>query len=106
MMSNFVGGGYGWFVGPALFPFIIWVTFWKAWALWIAARKGEKWWFLALLIINTAGILEIVYLLAISKIKLGTIWDKSIGVFSAKPKDACCGEDCCAHKEEPPKNNQ
>jgi len=31
-------------------------------ALWHAARKGETYWFVALLIVNTAGILEILYL--------------------------------------------
>ena len=34
----------------------------KGYALWYAARRSEKWWFIAILIINTAGILEIVYL--------------------------------------------
>lgn len=47
--------------------FVVWTVFWKGWALWIAARKGEMWWFLAILIINTAGILEIVYLFAFRK---------------------------------------
>jgi len=47
--------------------FVVWTVFWKGWALWIAARKGEVWWFLAILIVNTAGILEIVYLFAFKK---------------------------------------
>ena len=47
--------------------FVVWTVFWKGWALWIAARKGEVWWFLAILIINTAGILEIVYLFVFKK---------------------------------------
>jgi hypothetical protein len=34
----------------------------KGYALWYAAKRSEKWWFIAILIINTAGILEIVYL--------------------------------------------
>lgn len=34
----------------------------KGYALWHAARRSEKWWFIALLIINTIGILELVYL--------------------------------------------
>lgn len=33
-------------------------------ALWHAARRGETYWFVALLIINTLGILEILYLYA------------------------------------------
>jgi flagellar basal body-associated protein FliL len=47
--------------------FVLWTVFWKGWALWIAARKGEMWWFLAILIVNTAGILEIVYLFFFKK---------------------------------------
>jgi hypothetical protein len=35
----------------------------KGFALWYSARAGQKWWFVVLLIINTAGILEIVYLI-------------------------------------------
>ena len=35
----------------------------KGLALWHAAKRDEKWWFIALLIINTAGILELVYLI-------------------------------------------
>lgn len=34
----------------------------KGYALWHAARRSEKWWFVALLLINTMGILELVYL--------------------------------------------
>lgn len=35
----------------------------KAWGMWRAARMGKKWWFIAILILNTAGILPIVFLL-------------------------------------------
>jgi len=48
--------------------FVVWTVFWKGWALWIAARKGEVWWFLAILIINTAGILEIIYIFFFKKL--------------------------------------
>jgi hypothetical protein len=34
----------------------------KGYALWHAARRSEKWWFIVLLIINTFGILELIYL--------------------------------------------
>jgi len=47
--------------------FVVWTVFWKGWALWIAARKGEMWWFLVILIVNSAGILEIVYLFFFKK---------------------------------------
>jgi len=53
-------------------PFIIlgisiWSLIWKGFALWRAARLNNKWWFVALLIINTMGILEIFYIFVFSK---------------------------------------
>ena len=41
---------------------LLWSLFWKALALWKSARGSQKYWFVALLIINTLGILEIAYL--------------------------------------------
>ena len=34
----------------------------KSYALWHAARRDDKGWFIALLIVNTLGILELIYL--------------------------------------------
>ncbi len=45
----------------------LWSLPWKAWALWLSARRTEKWWFLALLIVNTFAILEIIYIFFIAK---------------------------------------
>lgn len=45
-----------------------WVFFWKGLALWHAAKNGERGWFLALLIVNTIGILEIIYLFGVRKL--------------------------------------
>ena len=45
----------------------IWSVFWKGLALWRSARKTSKYWFVALLVINTLGILEILYLFVFSK---------------------------------------
>ncbi len=41
----------------------------KGFALWEAAKRNEKWWFIALLFINTLGILEIVYIFVFAKDK-------------------------------------
>lgn len=41
---------------------VLWEFFWKGWALWKSAKNDQKYWFIALLILNTAGILPIVYL--------------------------------------------
>jgi len=48
---------------------ILWTTPWKGWALWKSARLNDKGWFIALLVINTLGMLEILYLFVISKKK-------------------------------------
>ncbi len=50
-----------WF-GLFLIPFMLWGLFWKGWALWRAAKNDSRGWFIALLLINTMGILEILYL--------------------------------------------
>ena len=44
-----------------------WELFWKGRGLWLAAQKKDKGWFIAMLIINTLGILPIVYLYYFSK---------------------------------------
>ncbi len=45
----------------------LWTLPWKGIALWKSARKGEKLWFIALLISNTVGFLEILYIFIFSK---------------------------------------
>jgi hypothetical protein len=42
---------------------VVWTLIWKGLALWRSATLREKWWFIAILVINTFGILEIIYLL-------------------------------------------
>jgi len=58
-------------VNPFLFAAIlIWSIFWKSLALWRTSKSNQKYWFLAILILNTIGILEIIYLFKFSKNKL------------------------------------
>ncbi len=52
-------------------PMIIWSLIWKGWALWKSARQGSKVWFVVFLIINTLGVLEILYIYIFSKKKYG-----------------------------------
>lgn len=52
-----------------LLAVIIWSLVWKGAALWKAARRSEKGWFVAILVINTLGIFEILYLFLFSKMK-------------------------------------
>ena len=46
-----------------LFILIIWTLAWKGTALWMAAKRDQKNWFIALLVLNTIGLLEITYIL-------------------------------------------
>ncbi|HJH30591.1 MAG TPA: hypothetical protein C5S51_13070 [Methanosarcinaceae archaeon] len=41
---------------------VFWELFWKGVALWKAARNNQKYWFIAMLVLNTAGILPILYI--------------------------------------------
>jgi hypothetical protein len=71
MMNSYNGFGPGSFIGFGLFGLgmgllglliIAIVLVLKGYSLWYAARRGEKGWFIALLIVNTFGILELIYL--------------------------------------------
>lgn len=90
MWSNHMGGFGGDFdmFGPTslitisifsilFFLAILWTVAIKGYALWHAAKRGEKWWFIALLVINTFGILEIAYLVFVAK----------LGIFGGKKKE-------------------
>lgn len=48
---------------------VLWAIPWKGVALWKAARLEKKVWFIVLLIVNTMGILEILYIFVFSKPK-------------------------------------
>ncbi len=45
--------------------FMAWSMVWKGIALWKAGRNGHLAWFIIMLIVNTLGILEIIYIFAI-----------------------------------------
>ena len=54
----------------------IWSIPWKCVALWKAARNGSLTWFIVLSIVNTVGILEILYIFIFAKRKsVGTSTD-------------------------------
>jgi methionyl-tRNA synthetase len=59
-------GAIGLIIGLILLVIVIAI---KGLALWHAAKRNERWWFIAMLVINTAGILELVYLIAFVKVK-------------------------------------
>src|ERR1700733_4860716 len=82
------GGGYGpvnadysghafWFAhapfllaifAPIILIVVLWSIFWKGLALWHSARRGSYWWFIIMLVVNTVGILEIIYLFGVARV--------------------------------------
>ena len=58
----FMQGGYTPFFMIAMIWFVITLVL-KGYALWHAAKRNEIWWFLALFILNTFGILELIYII-------------------------------------------
>jgi hypothetical protein len=62
--------------GPVMFIVVAWSLVWKGVALWKAARRDQLAWFIVLLVVNTVGILEIIYIFAIAprQRKLGHTW--------------------------------
>ncbi len=54
---------------------VAWSLAWKGLALWHSSKLNQKNWFIALLVLNTVGILEILYLFvfAAKKLNINTI---------------------------------
>ena len=71
MYNNFWNGGgfgiVGFGVGIVFALVVLWSIVWKGLALWKSARNSHRGWFIALLVINTLGILEILYIYYFSK---------------------------------------
>lgn len=62
--------GFPFFSGIMLFIFplvLVWSIAWKGIALWRAGQNGHLIWFIVLLVVNTVGILEIIYIFAFSQ---------------------------------------
>ena len=55
---------------------LIWSSFWKGLALWHSGRRGQAWWFVILLVVNTMGILELIYLFGVLKLKFAQLFKK------------------------------
>ena len=47
---------------------LVWSLVWKGLALWKSARLSQPIWFVLLLVLNTLGILEILYIFIFSKL--------------------------------------
>lgn len=53
------------------FVLLLWELIWKGIALWKAARESQKYWFIIMLILNTVGILPILYIFIFKKGRKG-----------------------------------
>jgi hypothetical protein len=52
---------------PTILALALWTLPWKAWALWLSARRGDIWWFLIMMFVSTLGLLEIIYIFFVAK---------------------------------------
>ena len=67
-LTQYSGGGPLLGLGVVVLAILgVWSIVWKGLALWKAARRGENVWFIVLLIVNTVGILEILYVFVFSR---------------------------------------
>lgn len=67
-MEEVLLGYYGLFIF-IIITLSIWESVWKAIAMWKSARKGDLVWFICIFILNTAGILPILYIYLFSEKK-------------------------------------
>lgn len=61
---------------PLVIILILWSLFWKGLSLWHSGRRGQGVWFVVLLLVNTLGILDIIYLFLVIKLKLSKLFKK------------------------------
>jgi len=67
---------------------ILWTLPWKGAALWKAARRQSLAWFIALLILNTLGILDILYIFIFSRGKaIEDVFEERIEITERKVID-------------------
>jgi hypothetical protein len=55
-----------------LIPLALWSMVWTGIALWHAAKRNEKGWFIFFLIVHTGGLLELLYLLFVVRVTAST----------------------------------
>jgi methionyl-tRNA synthetase len=71
MVSTFGNAGIpGWIIA-LLVVLGIWEAVWKAIALWRAGNDRNLLWFVLMFVLNTLGILEIIYIFGISRPRRG-----------------------------------
>lgn len=63
---------------------VLWVLPWKVYALWTASKNNHKIWFVVLILVNTFGILEIIYVFGIAKKKWSEVKSTFLRLMSSK----------------------
>jgi methionyl-tRNA synthetase len=66
---------------------VIWIYAWKGLGLWRAARKNDLIWFMAMLLVNTMGLLEITYILYLEKVDWQKVRTKVLGFLGMTQKE-------------------
>ena len=85
---------------PLLVLIVVWTLFWKGYAVWTAVKNNHKGWFVAVLVLNTFGVLEIIYLFGVAKKKwsdvkrvfLSIVMPKKNSKKTEAPKEETTGE--------------
>ncbi len=65
-MEPSLGLGIPFLSSAIVIPLVLWSVVWKGIALWKAARRDQLGWYIALLIINTVGVLPIIYIFLVA----------------------------------------
>lgn len=65
--------GSPWFVALILSA-VVWTLFWKGLGMWHAAKRKESVWFIILLLVNSLGILDMIYIFGIAKVKFDNLF--------------------------------
>lgn len=75
-----------------LYVLSLWSVVWKGVALWRAVKQGQRNWFIVMLVLNTIGILELVYLFRFSKKRMTIAelkhWFQQTFSQKSKPQDS------------------
>ncbi len=62
----YAGDALGFGITALWIAVALWEIAWKAFALWKAARRDQLTWYILLLILNTVGILPVIYIFAVA----------------------------------------
>ncbi len=49
---------------------LLWELIWKGFALWHSAKNGQKYWFIVVLVVNSFGLVPLIYLVFFKNKKL------------------------------------